>query len=236
MNPIKPYCISIWCLLTLVVNLPLLAQDKNTLNQKATVHVFAGDKNKKPLKGEQVIFSAGSIEKEFSGITDAAGKFSITLPAGYNYIVKIKGLLDTSMYGTLNIPALGPDQFFSEPFTINISYEPARSYTLDNVEFDFGKAALRPSSFKELEEPVDYLKRKTNERIEIAGHTDNIGKDKENLVLSQQRANSIKQYLVKKGIKPERLIAKGYGATEPIDDNNTETGRQRNRRTEVRIL
>jgi OmpA-OmpF porin, OOP family len=149
--------------------------------------------------------------------------------------VKIKGLLDTSMYGSLNIPALGPDQFFSEPFTINISYEPARSYTLDNVEFDFGKAVLRPSSFEELEELVDYLKRKTNERIEIAGHTDNIGKDKENLLLSQQRANNIKQYLVKKGIKPERLIAKGYGATEPIDDNNNETGRQRNRRTEVRI-
>ena len=140
------------------------------------------------------------------------------------------------MYGTLNIPALGPDQFFSEPFTINISYEPARSYTLDNVEFDFGKVALRPSSFKELEELVDYLKRKANEKIEIAGHTDNIGKDKENLVLSLQRANTIKQYLMKNGIKPERLIAKGYGATKPLDDNSTEAGRSKNRRTEVRIL
>jgi hypothetical protein len=150
-----------------------------------------------PLGGEQVIFSTEFPQNEFSGITDVAGKFSISLPNGHNYAGKIKGLLDTSMYGTLNIPALGPDQFFSEPFTMNISYEPARTYTLDNVEFDFGKAGLHPSSFKELEELVDYLKRKANEKIEIAGHTDNIGKDKENLLLSQQRANAIKQYPVK---------------------------------------
>ncbi len=219
-----------------VFSLPILAQDTEGLNQKATVHVFAGDKNKKPLRDEQVIFATDFSQNEFFGITDAAGKFSISLPNGHIYTVKIKGLLDTSMYGTLNIPALGPDQFFSEPFTINISYEPARSYTLDNVEFDFGKVALRPSSFKELEELVDYLKRKANEKIEIAGHTDNIGKDKENLVLSLQRANTIKQYLIKKGIKPERLIAKGYGAAKPLDDNSTEAGRSKNRRTEVRIL
>lgn len=236
MHLIKTYGLKALCVSVLFFSLPLLAQDRDSLNQKATVHVFAGDKNKRPLIGEIVIFSTGFPQTEFSGITDAAGKFSISLPNGHNYTVKIKGLLDTSMYGTLNIPALAPDQFFSEPFTINISYEPARSYTLDNVEFDFGKAGLRSSSFKELEELTDFLKRKANEKIEIAGHTDNIGNDKENLLLSQQRANAIKQYLVKKGVKPERLIAKGYGATQPVDDNNTEAGRQKNRRTEVRIL
>ena len=135
-----------------------------------------------------------------------------------------------------NIPALPPDQFYSEPFKVNIKFEAARSYTLDNVQFDFGKATLRPESFTELGELVSYLKNKDNIKVEIAGHTDNVGKDADNLKLSQQRADAIRNYVIKKGIQPARIIAKGYGAAEPIADNDTDEGRQLNRRTEVRVL
>ena len=80
------------------------------------------------------------------------------------------------------------------------------------------------------------MKWKENEKIEIGGHTDNVGSDADNLKLSQQRAEAIRQYLIKKGIQPARVIAKGYGASEPVADNSTNEGRQNNRRTEVKIL
>jgi Outer membrane protein and related peptidoglycan-associated (lipo)proteins len=95
---------------------------------------------------------------------------------------------------------------------------------------------LRPESFAELDELVSYLKWKENEKVEIGGHTDNVGNGTDNLKLSQQRAESIRQYLLKRGIHPTRVVAKGYGASQPVDDNSTDEGRQRNRRTEVKIL
>ncbi len=168
--------------------------------------------------------------------TDANGKFSIHLPAGDNYFITIKNLNDTTHYGELNIPAPGEGEFYSEPFKINIEYEPARTFTLDNVQFDFGKASLRPESYPELQELLDYMQLKEDTRIEIAGHTDNIGNDMDNLKLSEQRANAIRSWLIKKGIAPGRIIAKGYGAAQPLSDNNTEEGRRLTRRTEVRIL
>jgi outer membrane protein OmpA-like peptidoglycan-associated protein len=87
-----------------------------------------------------------------------------------------------------------------------------------------------------LDELVAYLNRKDDERIEIGGHTDNVGKPASNLKLSLDRANAVRDYLIGKGINPERLTAKGYGMTEPIAENNTEEGRAQNRRTEVKIL
>jgi outer membrane protein OmpA-like peptidoglycan-associated protein len=79
------------------------------------------------------------------------------------------------------------------------------------VHFDFGKATLREESFKQLDELYEYLKWKETCKVEIAGHTDNVGADNENQFLSQKRAETVKAWLVKKGIQPARIIAKGYG-------------------------
>jgi OOP family OmpA-OmpF porin len=200
----------------------------------ATVNVVVTDTKKLPLKGEEVLFIAGT--KKLSGRTDASGKFSLTLPSGTVYSIKLKTITDTSDYSSLEIPSLQPGQYFKGPFTINIEYEPARSFTLDNVHFDTGKPTLRPDSFKELNEIAEYMKWKEEERYEIAGHTDNVGKEEDNQRLSQQRAETVRNYLVKKGIPPGRLNAKGYGATQPVADNETPEGRQKNRRTELVIL
>ena len=81
-----------------------------------------------------------------------------------------------------------------------------------------------------------YLNRKDDERIELGGHTDNVGNCKKNLVLSQARANTVRAYLLMKGIDPTRVTAKGYGLTVPIASNKTAEGRAQNRRTEVKIL
>lgn len=227
---------TILILLTFFISIAPFAQTDTSQSKLAKVNVFVTDMKGKPTKGEQVVFKSEATQKTISGLSDAAGKFTLRLAAGDKYIITVKSLTDTAKYGALNIPALPPDQFYSQPFKVNIKFEAARTYTLDNVQFDFGKATLRPESFTELGELVSYLKNKDDIKVEIAGHTDNVGKDADNLKLSQLRADAIRNYVIKKGIQPARIIAKGYGATEPIADNDTDEGRQLNRRTEVRVL
>jgi OmpA-OmpF porin, OOP family len=211
------------------------AVSKDT-GKKALVEVVVTDTKMQPRKGEQILLQAGKSGTTFTGRSDAGGKFSISLPAGDQYTIRVKALNDTTQYGTLDIPSLGEGEEFSEPFGVDIQFEPARSYTLDKVFFDFGKASLRPESYKELNELAEYLQWRDQEKVEIAGHTDNVGKDADNLKLSQQRAEAVRNYLLKKGIKANRIFAKGYGASEPVAENTTDAGRQQNRRTELRFL
>jgi OOP family OmpA-OmpF porin len=202
----------------------------------ATVNVTVTDPNDKPRKNEQIVFWAQNSNKVFSGRSNAAGILSLKLPAGDDYMVTVKTMSDTTQFGVISIPPLQKNQVYTNPFKVGIVYEPAHFYTLNNVEFDFGKATLRPSSYKELDELADYMKWKDEQKMEIAGHTDNVGKDADNMKLSLQRAEAVRSYLIKKGIKAERIIAKGYGATEPVAGNDSEEGRQKNRRTEARLL
>jgi outer membrane protein OmpA-like peptidoglycan-associated protein len=111
-----------------------------------------------------------------------------------------------------------------------------KSFVLVDVNFETGKATLEDESFPVLDELVAYLNRKDDERIEVQGHTDNVGSAVSNLKLSDDRANTVRAYLLMKGIDPSRVIAKGYGMSQPVSDNKTDEGRAQNRRTEVRIL
>lgn len=107
---------------------------------------------------------------------------------------------------------------------------------LSNINFEFNKASLIPSSYKRLDELVQILQQNPDIQIEIAGHTDDKGDADFNLKLSKQRAASVYQYLLEEGIRAERLKYIGYGEGQPITANQTETERQRNRRVEIIVL
>jgi flagellar motor protein MotB len=107
---------------------------------------------------------------------------------------------------------------------------------LNNIFFDFNKATLRPESITELRHMVKFMQEYPKLKVEISGHTDSIGTDEANRKLSQERAESVRDYLSSHGIHVSRVTAKGYGATKPVAPNDTEEGRQRNRRTEFRII
>lgn len=102
-----------------------------------------------------------------------------------------------------------------------------------SVKFQTGSVAFTSESEPALEALVDLLRNYPQQRIRIEGHTDNTGPDSVNLRVSQDRAGAVANYLSARGIAADRLIVKGYGASQPIDDNETETGRSRNRRIEI---
>jgi outer membrane protein OmpA-like peptidoglycan-associated protein len=110
-------------------------------------------------------------------------------------------------------------------------------YILQQVQFDTARATIRKESDELLDEVADVLKQHVElTRIEVQGHTDTKGNDRVNQTLSQNRANAVMAALVKRGVEASRLTAKGYGETQPIATNDTDEGRQKNRRVQFKIL
>ena len=106
---------------------------------------------------------------------------------------------------------------------------------MQGIQFETGKAIIKPVSFPLLNQIAQQFIENTNFIIEVQGHTDNVGKEDYNLKLSDARANSVMEYLVKQGVPQERISAKGYGMSRPIEDNKTKAGRAKNRRVEFDI-
>ena len=101
------------------------------------------------------------------------------------------------------------------------------------INFETGKADIKPDSQPIVDQIVELLKQNTDLKISIEGHTDNVGDDKSNQTLSENRAKSVMNAIVAKGIDKSRLSFKGWGASKPIADNRTEDGRAKNRRVEI---
>lgn len=227
-------------LVTLLLPFTAFSQSGTVQNaavpKDAAVNVTMTDFKNNILNNEIVVFKSKLNEKEYQGLTDDAGKFSIRLPSGDTYEIFILGFKDSASYNFLEIPALKGNAYYKDAFVVDIQHLPAKSFVLDDCNFETGKATLQPGSYEVLDELVAYLNRKDDERIELGGHTDNVGKPAKNLVLSQNRANTVRAYLLTKGIDPLRVTAKGYGMTKPIASNKTAAGKALNRRTEVKIL
>jgi outer membrane protein OmpA-like peptidoglycan-associated protein len=163
------------------------------------------------------------------------GKYLISLPSGKNYGVTVKA--DGYLFHSenFNIP---PDASFTEIIK-DISMQPIEvgsNIILKNIFFDYNKYDLRPQSKIELENIYSILTAYPSMVIEISGHTDSFGSDAYNQTLSEKRAQAVVDYLINKGIDKNRLVAKGFGKTKNIATNETEEGRQLNRRTEFKIL
>lgn len=108
-------------------------------------------------------------------------------------------------------------------------------FNFDRLEFETDSANLRPESSEQLRNIAEIMKAYPNVQAKIGGYTDNVGDPAHNMRLSQERANSTKNELVRLGVSPSRLSAEGFGQQHPVADNSTEEGRQRNRRIDIRI-
>ncbi len=218
------------CITILVIT--ATAQEFKPTEREVLVVVSVTDNTGKAIENDSVIFFSRRTQKTFSVITNKQGKAEILLPKHDVYEVSYKDLLTKKDYALLEVP----DEKGLFNYSVEIMYEPSRVFTLENVYFEFGKSTLKPESFPALNELVALLKTAPGMEIEISGHTDNIGSKESNLKLSKDRAEAVRQYLIRKGISPSRVVSAGYGDTVPVAGNDSEEGRQMNRRTEVKIL
>jgi len=117
-----------------------------------------------------------------------------------------------------------------------IMYQPPIILRFNDILFDFGQANLTTTALTQLDTVISLMQQSQQVKLEVAGHTDDVGSDLTNLALSQKRAESIKNYLVKRGVALNRIISKGYGEKYPVTENQTDQGRQLNRRTEFIVI
>lgn len=175
--------------------------------------------------------------------TDQAGEFLVTMPLGKDYALNVAK--EGYLFFSENF-ALAEGGTLEEPYELNIGLErfveikeearPPKAVVLRNIFFKTGSAELLPTSTNELQKLLTLLDDRPEMRIQINGHTDDVGSDEDNLQLSEARAKSVYDWLVSEEIPAERLSFKGFGESQPIDSNDTEEGRKNNRRTEFQIL
>jgi len=163
------------------------------------------------------------------------GKFLISLPSGKNYGITVKS--EGYLFHSENFDI--PDSAAYSEVTLIIQLEKmlvGSKIILRNIFFNFASDSLKNESISELENIYTLLTENYGMRIEISGHTDNQGSLEVNTKLSNARAKSVVEYLIKRGIASSRLVYKGYAYSQPVASNDNEEGRQLNRRVEFKIL
>lgn len=148
--------------------------------------------------------------------------------------IYLQPLPDTLIAGTQPRTEKPPVKDTSKPSGIDERFQSAPT-RLNNIFFDVNKTSLKQESQTELRYLTNLLKQNPTLKIAISGHTDNVGSDSANMVLSTGRANAVRDYLIGQGIEPDRITAKGFGERQPVASNDTEEGRQKNRRVEFRL-
>lgn len=177
----------------------------------------------------------------YSKTTDRiTGSFLAGLKLGedYSFHISKKGYLLYSENFSLTSPPKKNDLDFAKSILIHLrEIALGKKDILKNIFFETNSYVLREESKIELFEIVRFMKLNPNIKMEISGHTDNIGDDKNNLILSENRAKTVYNFLIQFGkLSPNRFTYNGYGKTQPVESNKTEWGRSRNRRTEFKII
>ncbi|MEZ5083180.1 MAG: OmpA family protein [Bacteroidales bacterium] len=195
--------------------------DENTLTPlQATIEITDNSKNE----------LLASFESN-----STSGAYLISLKPGKNYGITVSRRDYLFHSENLNIPDDAEAKKIKKDILLKKA-EVGVKIVLNNIFFDFNKATLRPESVAELDRLVKLMNDTPNLKIELSGHTDNVGTASVNQNLSEDRAKAVVDYLVEKGVAQDRLEYKGYGFTQPVATNDTPEGRQQNRRTEFKIM
>ena len=212
---------------------PITVEEKSLTVFKGKI-LDAITKNSIAADIEITINSTGEVYTILKS-NSSTGKFLLSLPAGKNYGISVAA--DGYLFHSENFDLPKGDGFNLVNKDIELkNIKVGSNITLRNVFFNSGKWDVKSNSYAELDRLVALLSEIQSLKIEISGHTDNVGSVSFNELLSQRRADEVVSYLVGKGVDKKRLSAKGYGQSNPVDSNNTVEGRALNRRTEFEII
>jgi outer membrane protein OmpA-like peptidoglycan-associated protein len=216
---------------------------------EAALKFIVVDKDKGPTRGVVIALAAPDGKKYYTEETDADGYAEVLVPVSTKYDlvylslgrreiamnVTVDDKPNNNIRLTLRYKRERPPAPIVTPDAPAAPAAPPR-FVLTGVNFDTAKAALRPESFPRLDTVVEFMEHKKSARVEISGHTDNVGNAKTNQALSEKRAQAVRDYLKSKGIDAGRIQAVGYGDARPMAPNDTDAGRQTNRRIEATEL
>jgi len=190
--------------------------------------------------GDPVLAKIELIDVDYSrtvstAISDKEGNYKIRIPDSKSYGVEIiaKGYL--LHLDVVDATGYTFDEVLIRDFVLD-RVEVGAKVILENIFFETGKSTLKPESYATLDNVVKLLESNETVRLEISGHTDNVGSLRMNTKLSQDRAESVVEYIISQGIDASRLEFKGYAYTQPIAPNDTPQGRAKNRRVEFKVL
>ena len=192
---------------------------------------FVLDKDKGPIKGVVICLTSPTDVKYYTEETDADGYAEVLVPSAQKYDVTYLSLGRRDIAATVTVT--------DEPkqtVRLTLRYKrlpPPPPFILTGVNFDTGKATIRPESLGRLDVVVEFMSHKKSAHVEISGHTDNVGNPKANQALSARRAEACRAYLMSKGIEGSHISAVGFGDQRPLAPNDTDDNRQKNRRIEV---
>jgi outer membrane protein OmpA-like peptidoglycan-associated protein len=190
----------------------------------------------KPLEADVKLYDLTTNKLATAAYSDpVTGEFTVCLPTGVDHA--LNATADGYLFYSRNYSFA--EMKGNAPYQLNVQLSKAergQTFALRNIFFETASFALLPASTAELNNLVGLMKATPALRIEVGGHTDNVGNDAANQLLSEQRANAVRDFLVKQGIDASRVVAKGYGETKPVATNETDEGRAQNRRTEVTVL
>ena len=209
----------------------------------AAMKLFVINKDSGPIKGIVIKMTGPDSTSYFTEETDSLGYAEVLVPVGQKYAIEYLSLGRRNTMASVNVPD-EPNQNIRltlryrrvEPAPPVLNQQPSASqqrFILDGIVFETGSATIQAESFPRLDRVVEYMKHKTYSCIRVSGHTDNVGNPKSNQALSEARAQSVRTYLMSQGINGDRIDVVGFGEEQPIASNDTEEGRQQNRRIEV---
>ena len=219
---------------------PLAQSVQHLMEQEEPVVFISGivtnSKDNTPMPGVKVYVERlpdGAPIGEVTSKDD--GSYSVILFPGARYGLGAEA--DGFIAQNENIDLNKVDK--SDSMTINLSLSPlevGKPIVLNNIFFAFNKDILTTSSYAELGRVLEYLESGRIKKIEVSGHTDSVGEDSYNQLLSQRRANAVKKYFTSNGIDATRVLARGYGEKQPVQSNDTDEGRAKNRRVEFKVI
>lgn len=207
-----------------------LAKDLAPNKTHAVLNISYTNFDDVPQKNKTLTFVGEKNPKtKITVRTNGYGEVSFLIPREDSYRILCESL--TGPFECGETPYVSPRASFG---SVNVAFDDTRA-ELSGISFKAGSAELVPSSLSTLDRTIEGLKRNAKAKVEIEGHTSSEGGEEFNRKLSEDRANSVRNYMVRKGISGDRVTAVGYGYSRPKASNDTEEGRRQNRRIEIRV-
>jgi len=200
------------------------------------VGMITDSKEGTPIQAKIEVIDTELSKVVATGLSDTLGNYKIRIPKKKDYGVEVTA---KNYLFFVTIVNLSDKQVVDSKVQANFQLDKidvGAKMVLKNIFFETNKATLKPESTTELERVATLLKENPGIRLEISGHTDNVGSYRANQKLSEARAKSVVDYLIDQGVDKSRLEYKGYSFTQPVADNNTAEGRAQNRRVEFKVL